>query len=78
MECWNTCTDEKGDGNAAGYCNKCNSMTGKRGACCKLNAENDPEECKSVPESSFHYHGYHMCVLTSGKYLFDISIRLYH
>ena len=80
MECWNACTDEKGAGNAAGYCNKCNSVNGpygQRGACCKFNADGDPQECKNVPESSFYYHGYHMCVLVPGKKL-NTFMTSYH
>lgn len=55
-ECWNTC-------GGRGYCDKCNSAQGTRGACCRQEYMSDPEECKAVPKSSFTVNNYHECVL---------------
>ncbi|CAD7951553.1 unnamed protein product [Amoebophrya sp. A120] len=47
MESWSTC-------NESGYCSKCNSPTGRRGASCRLTkstkqiAQTDPPECKAL------------------------------
>ena len=68
QECWSTCADEKGTGNERGFCDKCNSHVGAKGACCMFNNPGDPEECLTVPESSFKYTTYHMCVLVPGKH----------
>ena len=69
QECWETCQEENGDGNERGFCEKCNSYVGTKGACCMLNNPGDPEECQAVPESSFLYTTYHMCVLVPGNIL---------
>ena len=69
QECWETCQEENGEGNERGFCEKCNSYTGTKGACCMLNNPGDPEECQAVPESSFLYTTYHMCVLVPGNIL---------
>ena len=69
QECWETCQDENGEGNERGFCEKCNSYVGTKGACCMLNDPDDPEECRAVPESSFLYTTYHMCVLVPGNIL---------
>ena len=67
MECWGTCNEQ------AGYCNQCDSKSGKKGACCKLDESSDPQECQDVPTSSFYYQSYHMCVLVPGnKYHFIV------
>ena len=68
QECWNTCKQEKGEGNERGYCGKCDSFAGARGACCKLNDFGDPEECSLAKPSSFLYTTYHMCVLVPGTF----------
>ena len=75
QECWLTCQDEKGAGNERGFCEKCNSHIGTKGACCMLNNPDDPEECQAVPESSFLYTTYHMCVLVPGN-IFNIRFLL--
>jgi len=68
QECWETCQEEKGEGNERGFCEKCNSYIGTKGACCMLNDPDAPEECQAVPEKSFSYTTYHMCVLVPDDY----------
>ena len=79
QECWEICQEENGEGNERGFCEKCNSYTGTKGACCRLNSPGDPEECLAVPESSFLYTTYHMCVLVPGniliiRFLLDLKV----
>ena len=69
QECWEICQEENGVGNESGFCEKCNSYIGTKGACCMLNNQDNPEECLAVPESSFLYTTYHMCVLVPGNFL---------
>ena len=74
QECLSICEEENGEGNATGYCEKCNSYVGTKGACCMLNDPDAPEECLAVPESSFLYTTYHMCVLVPGNFLIMIIL----
>merc|ERR1719277_2307654 len=66
MECWGICGGKKG------YCSACDSLGGRRGACCYKGGssdppappgDQDPDECNSVDPDQFMYTGYHMCVL---------------
>jgi len=68
MECWEAC------GQTKGYCTACDSLGGRRGACCFKGgptdppappADQDPDECSTVDQDQFLYTGYHMCVLTN-------------
>jgi len=61
-DCWATC------GFKAGYCDKCNSITGNtRGACCRKETATDPLECR-LPQVNFIVAGdYHECVLVPNK-----------
>lgn len=68
MECWETCGGKKG------YCSACDSVSGRRGACCYSAGpsdppappeDQDPDECNTVDSDQFLYTGYHMCVLTN-------------
>jgi hypothetical protein len=69
MECWEAC------GGTKGYCTVCDSVSGRRGACCYKGGpsdppppspeDKDPEECSTVDQDQFLYTGYHMCVLTN-------------
>jgi len=66
MECWATC------GGKRGYCSACDSLSGRRGACCYQGGPSDPpappsdeyaDECQTVDPAQFVHTGYHMCVL---------------
>ena len=66
QECWNTCGGNDGVSEWKGFCNKCDTASGKTGACCLLGSDGDPEECKKVPPESFIYTDYHTCVTVPG------------
>ena len=74
QECTETCQEENGEGNEKGFCEKCNSYIGTKGACCMLNDPDAPEECQAVPETSFLYTTYHMCVLVPGNILITLIL----
>ena len=61
-ECWGTCES------TAGFCDKCDSESGARGACCKAGDSSDPVECGLVPSGSFSVASadYHQCVIVPG------------
>ena len=67
QECWTTC------GANRGYCGKCDSESGKKGACCMRDDLDDPQECKNVQSKSSKYTGYHTCVLEPGRLSIGLS-----
>ena len=67
QECYESCGGRDGGEEWRGYCNKCDSLSGRRGACCMPDTEGDPEECKRVPGESYKYRDWHTCVLVPGR-----------
>lgn len=68
FECWGVC------GEVWGFCSKCDSWSGIKGACCEQNNPDDPDECKDAM-ISFPAIGYHVCVLVSHPVKYVVTIR---